>query len=622
VTKEQYVDERYTNHLHYWATLGLGAGSLVILMLIPLDAAAIPAQFRTFLFYRLVTAGILFLLYLVNRKRVKRGLQNASVVAAGAVVAAMLAAMVRDFHGHESPYFAGFILVAIFVAGIIPISFGASVLAGLIIYSLYLAPILAYDTITNPPYFLSANILMLASITSLLLIQYLRARQTLNEFGLEYNRRAAEEALLARERQLVESQRMARIGSWERNLSNDRVVWSKEMFRILGLNPETDEATFKALLEIVHPDDREKLKKALKDTMELRKPYAIDCRIALKDGGTRTIHAQGELVLDSAGKPILLRGTAQDITERKRMEHLLRESEAKLRNINEVIGEGIYVLDGQGRLTFMNPEAEKLLGWTEAELLGREVHDVIHFQKADRTPLPAAECPVHRAISSGGTFRNEEDVFTRKDGTLFPVAIVATPLREDGRIVGSVAAFQDISERKKVHGEMKLLNELLARQATTDPLTGISNRLKFNDMLSTELRRAKRFGTPLSLIMFDIDHFKGINDSFGHHAGDQVLRELTGLVAQSVRAHDLFARWGGEEFMIMATNITADNARLYAEKLRLMIEHREFSGVRRVTCSFGVAQLASDDNDDSFTRRADDALYRAKAQGRNRVELA
>jgi diguanylate cyclase (GGDEF)-like protein/PAS domain S-box-containing protein len=312
----------------------------------------------------------------------------------------------------------------------------------------------------------------------------------------------------------------------------------------------------------------------------------------------------------------------EDISDLKRTEEALLASEATLRNITSMIGEGIYVLDLQGRLTFMNPEAERLLGWTEEELLGRKVHEVIHFQKADGRPLPADECPVLRTISNGGMFRAEDDVFTRKDGTLFPVAIVATPLQEAGQITGSVAAFQDITERKRAAGELKLLNEILARQATTDPLTGISNRLKFNDLLNAEIRRASRFGTPLSLIMFDIDHFKQINDSFGHYTGDTVLRELTGLVAQSVRVHDLFARWGGEEFMIMVTNTPADNARQFAEKLRLRIESREFTGNRRVTCSFGVVQLCVGDTDDSFTRRADDALYRAKTLGRNRVETA
>jgi len=285
VTKEQYIAERFSAHVHVWATLGLGVGSLVILTLIPLDFVAVPARFRAFLLYRLIVAGVLFLLYLVNRNTIHRGLQNGSVVVGGAAVAAMVATMVHDFHGHESPYFAGFIRDAIFVAGIIPISFGASVLAGFLVYALYLVPILAYDTITNVPYFLSANILTLASIASLLLLQHFRARQTLEEFKLAYERREAREALLVREQQFAESQRIARIGSWERTLSNDTVVWSDELFRILGLDPKTDAATFDVFLEIVHPADREGLKNAIRDAVVRRKPYAIDCRLALRDGG-------------------------------------------------------------------------------------------------------------------------------------------------------------------------------------------------------------------------------------------------------------------------------------------------------------------------------------------------
>ncbi len=338
--------------------------------------------------------------------------------------------------------------------------------------------------------------------------------------------------------------------------------------------------------------------------------------------GTSEVHLQitASPLLYGNDNYVLL--VIEDITDLKRTEEALQASENTLRNITSMIGEGIYVLDARGCLTFMNPEAEKLLGWTEAELMGREVHEVIHAQRADGTPLPAAECPVLRAISCGTAFRNEDEVFIRKDGSRFPASVVATPLCEGGRIIGSVAAFHDITERKKVAEELRLLNDILARQATTDPLTGISNRLKCNEALSTEVRRANRFHTPLSLIMFDIDQFKQINDTFGHHTGDLVLREVTGLVSQSVRVHDLFARWGGEEFMIMVTNSVAENARLFAEKLRQQIEHRQFSGTGRVTCSFGVAQLELDETDDSFTRRVDGALYQAKALGRNRVETA
>jgi diguanylate cyclase (GGDEF)-like protein len=168
--------------------------------------------------------------------------------------------------------------------------------------------------------------------------------------------------------------------------------------------------------------------------------------------------------------------------------------------------------------------------------------------------------------------------------------------------------------------ELKCLNEVLACQATTDPLTGIANRAKFSEVLESELARSNRFALPLSLIMFDIDQFKKINDTYGHNAGDDVLRELSAWVSKSVRKHDLFTRWGGEEFMIMFTNSTKSKATLYAEKLRLEIEALDFPQVGRVTCSFGVAEFEKDLTVDSLVQKADVALYRAKSAGRNRVE--
>jgi diguanylate cyclase (GGDEF)-like protein/PAS domain S-box-containing protein len=355
-----------------------------------------------------------------------------------------------------------------------------------------------------------------------------------------------------------------------------------------------------------------------------RKGEVVDFEVLLKAKDNRIVHASlnAHFLYDEAGKPAGIEGALRDITERKRAEDALRESETKLRNITSMIGEGIYVLDAQGRLTFMNPEAERLLGWTEAELLGKVFYEVVHCQKDERARVLPAESSILTTVASNQMYRSESDLFRRRDGVFFPVAIVATPLVEHGHVAGSVVVFQNITDRKRMEAELEMLNEFLVRQATTDPLTGISNRMTFTDMLNREIRRARRFETPLSLIMFDVDHFKEINDTYGHHTGDEVLRQLAGLVAQNIRAHDLFARWGGEEFMIMVANTALDNARLLGDKLRVMIENTVFPGVRSVTCSFGVVQLDQDDNDDRFTKRVDDALYRAKARGRNRVETA
>ncbi len=346
---------------------------------------------------------------------------------------------------------------------------------------------------------------------------------------------------------------------------------------------------------------------------------------------------QMELVTQSGVRDVFFRITAtpfeyiegryallavEDVTELKNAESALREGEAKLRNITAMLGEGIYAIDSEGKLTFLNPEAERLLGWTETELLGNDVHSVIHDKKANGTPLTPGECPLHKATSEGRMCREDEGIFRRKDGTSFPVSIVATPLWDDGLIAGSVAVFQDITEQKKAAEELRRLNELLARQATTDALTGIANRLKFQETLSAEVARSRRHHMTFSLIMFDIDHFKQINDRHGHHAGDCVLREITALIAGHIRLHDLFARWGGEEFVILVVNTPLDNALLFAEKLRRMVEKFDFPAVGKVTCSFGVAEASVRETEDELMQRVDGALYRAKTEGRNRVEKA
>jgi diguanylate cyclase (GGDEF)-like protein/PAS domain S-box-containing protein len=299
----------------------------------------------------------------------------------------------------------------------------------------------------------------------------------------------------------------------------------------------------------------------------------------------------------------------------------LRKSGEKLHDMTSHMAEGIYALDRQGRLTFMNPEAERLLGWTETELLGRKLDEMIYYKKNDDTPPPPEGYIVMRPMKTGMVCRDDENYFIRKDGSSFPVSIVASPLMEKDQIIGCVAAFQDITERKQTDAELKRLNELLERQATTDLLTGISNRLKFNDRLDMELCRSKRFGTPLSLIMFDIDNFKSINDSNGHDTGDRVLREIAGLVSRNLRLHDLIARWGGDEFIIIVANTGEEGAVQLAEKLRELIEKYSFPDVGSVQCSFGVTDYIKDETSGQIMQKVDLALYQAKSRGRNRVEV-
>lgn len=171
----------------------------------------------------------------------------------------------------------------------------------------------------------------------------------------------------------------------------------------------------------------------------------------------------------------------------------------------------------------------------------------------------------------------------------------------------------EISERKNIEQKLEEL-------ATTDALTSLYNRRKFEELLTREIDRNRRYKTELSLIFCDIDNFKRINDEFGHDIGDTILRDFAASLKISVRSTDIVARWGGEEFVILVSNATPQQAQEIAEKLRKTIEDKSFPPVGRVTASFGLTKFKSDDNQVTIIKRADQALYQAKENGRNIVQ--
>lgn len=197
-------------------------------------------------------------------------------------------------------------------------------------------------------------------------------------------------------------------------------------------------------------------------------------------------------------------------------------------------------------------------------------------------------------------------------------------------LVTIMALIYLLGKGRWVHDDVLLDNRLKLQQlaqdlrvkATTDPLTGLHNRLKLAPMLADEMKRVDRYNTPLSLMLFDIDHFKMINDTYGHLIGDQALVQLSRFALKLIRSSDLLARWGGEEFLILMPGSDGAMAFEAADKLRDAIAKQIFDEVGSVTCSFGVAQYVPGETSDEFIARADTALYRAKDGGRNLVKLA
>lgn len=308
------------------------------------------------------------------------------------------------------------------------------------------------------------------------------------------------------------------------------------------------------------------------------------------------------------------------LREKRRVEEALAASEKRLKDITNTLGEGVYVLDSAAHLIFLNPTGEDMLGWKEEELLGKIVHDIFHCRRPDGSAYPAEDCPALETLRSGKTFHIQDDIFIRRDDSVLPVSFISTPIHEDGLgITGVVVAFHDITSRKIFQEALARANEQLEEKASTDVLTGIANRRHFDDALLREVSRASRHSEPLSVVMFDIDHFKSVNDTYGHHVGDLVLTRLAQLVLSLLRDEDLLARWGGEEFVILLPQTTIDAGIEMAERLRRTVENDGFPSVGKITCSFGVTDLGPEDDEEILMERTDRAMYKAKESGRNCV---
>ncbi len=331
----------------------------------------------------------------------------------------------------------------------------------------------------------------------------------------------------------------------------------------------------------------------------------------------------GEALLGYAIAQIILLWLLRDTQRRwqaqvEKKASALTESEARFQLLLMGLGEGVYGVDMAGHTTFINPAALRMLGLDAEEVIGRDQHLLFHHHHADGSDYPHADCPINLTLADGQARHDVDDWFWRHDGSGFPVAITATPLLKNGVRLGAVVSFQDISERQELSRQLRLL-------ASTDSLTGVHNRRQFLSLLEQELARHRRYGASAALMMLDLDHFKLVNDHYGHAAGDSVLKAFTRCAQEMLRRSDHLGRLGGEEFAILLPDTDADGARELAERLRQAVAStlaETEAGNIRYSVSIGITLFRHDDpGADAILARADHALYQAKHKGRNRVEM-
>ena len=318
--------------------------------------------------------------------------------------------------------------------------------------------------------------------------------------------------------------------------------------------------------------------------------------------------AQDYLVKGTVDTDLLVRSIRYAI-ERMRIKKMLLQAAREWRTTFDALEDTIILTDSEGNVLRCNEAARDLFGEPFLKIIGQPLWDY----------LPRHAGSMKKCFSDIRKTVRRENLILEVEGKWFSMNLDPV-FNEKDIFSGGVWILSDITRQKRVEEDLLMAHEELKKLAATDQLTGAFTRLKFEEIIKREMERAKRYGDPLSLIMFDIDDFKTINDTHGHIVGDQVLRTVADSIRKYIRNVDFFVRWGGEEFMIISSESALNNAYALAERLRKSIGDQKFEQVGAVTVSFGVTEFRKSDDDGTFVRRADEALYTAKGKGKNRVE--
>ncbi len=409
--------------------------------------------------------------------------------------------------------------------------------------------------------------------------------------------------------QLREAQRIAQVGSWEHDLVSENLVWSEALFQIFEFDQATTSPDYALFLSRVHPEDRQALDTAHRKSLDSHQPYEIEHRLLMPDGRIKFVRECGETSYAPDGTPLRSIGTAQDITG-------LRQMESKMQLLGSAFqhsGEAILITDGENRIVTVNPAFTRLTGYSTEEALGRNPS----FLSAGRTAREEY-VQMWQHITERG-FWQGEIWDRRKDGGVYPKWMSVSVIRDDdGNIRYHVAHFTDISSEREVEAK-------LHHMAHHDVLTGLLNRFSLKGRLDQALSAARRDGSRVALLFLDLDRFKAVNDTLGHHVGDLLLVEVARRLKESVRDSDVVARIGGDEFVVMLTAIEHGSVvATVAEKLALSVaDPYGIAGHDLYTTpSIGIAIFPTDGEDgDSLMKNADAAMYHAKAAGRNNFQF-
>lgn len=407
-----------------------------------------------------------------------------------------------------------------------------------------------------------------------------------------------------------------RIGVWDWRQQGSTMNWTPQMYRLFGLPAGSDAIELERWIERVHPEDQARVRLSMQVAMAGQDDLDIEYRVIWDDGSIHHLQTRAQLTCDDHGRVLSLTGINMDVTRLRGLSLELAEQRELLQVTLQSIGDGVITTDAAGRITWMNPVAERMTGWTSEEATCRPLPHVFKILN-EQTRRPAID-PVATCLEKSAIVGLANDtVLISRNGEEFGIEDSAAPIRNGlQEVLGAVLVFHDVSEQRKMSVEMSF-------RAAHDTLTGLVNRQEFETRLENALCKARNEGGECSLLYIDLDQFKLVNDACGHSVGDQLLQKVAGLLADTVRAGDTLARIGGDEFAVILECCSLDQAERVAQKIcDHMADFRfEHDGRRfRIGTSIGIAPIdARFSTIAAAMQAADVSCYAAKEAGRNRV---
>ena len=459
---------------------------------------------------------------------------------------------------------------------------------------------------------------------TLLLIANFAAAAILLPIGILLSRRMvryrenAEQALKLSQERFNLAVTGSNDGLWDWNIASGEMYFSPRFEDLLGFAESEMGQSIDMLMSRVHPDDKAAIDEAFSSHLKLGAPFDVEMRLLTKSEDYRWFRSRGQSVRGPTGKAVRMAGAITDMTDRRQAAADLFAAKERALVTLASIADGVITTDPDGWVEYLNPVAEELTGWTTEKARGLPMQAILRMVNEGSRKL--APNPIEMVLREERTIEAASTLLlVRNDGTEFPIMQSAAPIRaRGGEITGVVLVLHDVSRERQYVAK-------LSYQASHDSLTGLINRGEFEGRLSLALNSAAQLGRHHAVMYLDLDQFKVVNDTCGHAAGDQLMRQVTAVLQRRLREGDTLARLGGDEFGVLLENCAPDNALRIADGLRQTVMDCHFAWEARsfnIGVSIGLVNVA----DGMFTltdvlSAADSACYMAKEKGRNRVQV-